>query len=228
MTHTLIFRVAPGAGSDELELVSAGPGPAAVAQGESGGEGGEGESEVGEELTEEIEEGDAEDEEVNNPILPTGPEIFWGAVTFLLLWALMKWVLLPPLHKVQDNRAERIRADRDAAERAGDEAARLRDEHRVGLANARAEATRLIDDARHAGEQHRAELISQAETEISQERAATAAEVDEAKQAALAELKSGVADMAVEAAQLVVQRDIDAASQAQAIEEYVNQAGSQL
>ena len=73
-------------------------------------------------LTECLEEYALENDEGANPILPTGPELFWGAVLFMLLWARMKWVLLPPVEKTQAKRADQVRSDRDAAEKALTEA----------------------------------------------------------------------------------------------------------
>lgn len=206
MTPTLIFRLAQGEdGEVEVEPISA-------------------EETEAEHIEEEIEH--AVEEDVANPILPTGPELFWGAVLFFLLWALMKWVLLPPVEKTQIERADKVRSDRDATEVARDDVARLRQDHDAHMHAARAEANRLIDDARQAGEGRRAEVIGQVEVDIAAEREAATAEVETAKAAALEELKGGVADLAVEAAGLVVRRDIDPAASQQIIASYVDDAGS--
>ena len=42
------------------------------------------------------------EEKTSNPILPTANEMFWGGLTFVLLWALMKWVLLPPITRLDE------------------------------------------------------------------------------------------------------------------------------
>lgn len=208
MTASLRFLVAQ-AEDGEVEVA-----PAA----ENGHEGEAGA--VDEELHAEAEK------EVKNPILPTGNEMFWGAVTFFLLWALLKWVLLPPILKLQQERADAIRQDRDRAEKARDEAVGLRRDHEAGLASARTEASRIIDDARHAGEEKRKQLVAAAEAEIAVDRARAASEVEAAKAVAFDELRSGVTGLAVEAARLVVQKDLDEAAQRPVVEEYVNRAGT--
>ncbi len=223
MPPTLIFRLAQSDdGEVEVEVAPI-----------SAPEGGDGEVEVapisageGEAEQHEEEVREESDDEVANPILPVGPELFWGAVLFMLLWALMKWVLLPPVEKTQEERADKVRDDRDAAERARAEIATLRQDHDAHMQAARTEANRLIDDARQAGEQRRGEVIGQVETEIAAERERANAEVETAKAAALEELKGGVADLAVEAAGLVVRRDIDRAANQQIIASYVDDAGS--
>lgn len=170
--------------------------------------------------------GEAEVQEVSNPILPDPPEMFWGALTFLLLWALMKFVFLPPIVKVMKDRNDAIRADLDAAEAARGQAQASVADYEAGLASARAEASRIIDDARAQAEAQRREIIGAAEAQVAQLRQQAAAEVAEAKQAAMAELRSSVASIAVGAAEAVVQKRLDEAAQLRVIEDYVNRAGS--
>lgn len=178
----------------------------------------------GEEITEGEEE--ALDEGPANPILPTGNELFWGAVCFFLLWALMKYVLVPPVDKTMADRDERIRADQDAADQAATEVGRLQADYQASLASAHAEATRILEDARHAAEGRRAELVRQAEAEIAQLREQAQAEVDAAKAAAFEQLKGQVAGLAVEAAERVVQQGIDRPTLLPLAEQYVAEVGS--
>lgn len=168
----------------------------------------------------------AEVAETKNPILPVENELFWGAVTFLLLWALMKFVFLPPLVKVMAERDERIRGDLEAGETAKAQAEAAVVEYDQSLLAARAEASRIIEDARVQAEAQRRELIAAAEAEVAGRKAEAAAEVAAAKAAAMAELRQSVAGIAVGAASTVVQKPLDEAAQLAIIEDYVNRAGS--
>jgi F-type H+-transporting ATPase subunit b len=178
----------------------------------------------GEEITEA--ETEALDEGPANPILPTSNELFWGAVFFFLLWALMKFVLVPPVDKTMAKRADAIRADEDAADQAAAEVARLRADYEATMASAHAEATRILEDARHAADGRRAELVRQAEAEINQAREQAQAEVEAAKAAAFEQLKGQVATLAVDAAERVVQRGIDRPALLPLAEQYVAEVGS--
>jgi F-type H+-transporting ATPase subunit b len=160
----------------------------------------------------------------DNPILPTGPELAWGAASFLLLWALMKFVLLKPILKTMDERSVKIRRDLDAAESAkADAAARLSD-YEAQLATARAEASHIIDEARAAADEERRRILAAAEAEVARLRVAASAEVAEAKAGALESMRSTVATIAVEAAGLVVQKHLDEATQRAIVDEYLNRA----
>jgi len=166
-------------------------------------------------------------EEVSNPILPTLNEMFWAAILFLALWALMKFVLLPPVLKTMQAREDKVRDDLQAAERAEAERVTQLEQYESALAGARAEAVRLIEDARAEGEAQRRQAITAAEAEIAAQRAAAAEEIAAAKARARAELTGSIADIAVGAASAVVEKPIDRASQVQVVEDYVNRAGSQ-
>lgn len=166
----------------------------------------------------------AEVKQPDNPILPIGPELAWGAGCFLLLWILMKFVLLKPTQKTMADRADKIRTDLDAADAAKAQALDAVAEYESSLASARVEASRIIDDARAQAETTRKERIAAAEAEVAELRAAAAAEVATAKAEALASMRSSVATIAVQAAEAVVQKPLDAGAQRQIVDDYLNRA----
>ena len=165
--------------------------------------------------------------EVANPILPTGNELIWGAACFLLLWALMKFWLLKPVVATMEERADKSREDLDAADVAKAEAATALAEYESSLAGARAEASRIVDDARAQAEAARADVIAEAEADAARVRGEAAAEVEAAKVAALTQMRPDLTQVAVQAAQSVVGRPLNAAEQQAVVEEYLDRAGSQ-
>ncbi len=165
--------------------------------------------------------------EVKNPILPIANEMFWAFVFFVLLWALMKYVLLPPIMKTFQERADKVRDDLAAAEAAETARVTKLEQYEAELAGARAEAVALIEQARSEGDAQRRTQITAAEADVAAAKAEAAAEVAQAKAAARAELSGSIADIAVGAAEAVVQKPLDRAAQGQLVEDYVNRAGSQ-
>jgi F-type H+-transporting ATPase subunit b len=163
----------------------------------------------------------------DNPILPTAPEFIWGAVTFTILWALMKFVLLKPIQKTMADRADKVRGDIEAADGAKEGATHAIAEYESTLASARVEASRIIDDARAQAEAARKERIAAAEAEVAELRAAAASEVAAAKAEAMAGMRSNVVTIAVQAAEAVVQKPLDVDAQRPIVEEYLNRVGSQ-
>lgn len=162
-----------------------------------------------------------------NPILPTINEMFWAAVVFMLLWALMKFVLLPPITKVMAARAEAIRNDLQAAEAAEAQRVTRLADYEAGLAGARSEAVSIIEQARGEGDAERRVQIAAADAEVAALRSEAAAEIAAAKERARTELTASITDIAVGAAEAVVQKPIDRAAQTALVEDYVSRSGSQ-
>ena len=161
----------------------------------------------------------------SNPILPTLNEMFWAAVFFLALWALMKFVLLPRITKVMDGRTDKVRDDLAAAEAAEAERVAKLEQYEAGLAGARAEAVAILEASRAEGDAERRTQISAAEAEVASARAAAAAEIADAKARARTELTGSITDIAVGAAEAVVQKPLDRAAQSRIVEDYVNASG---
>jgi F-type H+-transporting ATPase subunit b len=167
------------------------------------------------------------EEKTSNPILPTANEVFWGGLTFVLLWALMKWVLLPPITRSMNARAAKVRGDLEAADSTSARADAELHEYEASLQSAKAEAVRIIEDARTSADGERREVISVAEADAASVRADAAREVVEAKDRAKADLQQSVASVAIQAAEAVVQKPLDRGAAMETIEDYVNRAGSQ-
>lgn len=163
-------------------------------------------------------------EEVANPVLPVLPEVIWGAIFIFSLLILMKFVLLPPIKAAMRKREERIRADEEAAERADHEAEQIRRDYDATLAEARAEAARIIDEARQAAEAKRAQVIRAAEEEVAAAKQAALAELDSERAAALTNLRSDVAAIAVAAAGKVIQKPLDVAANQAIVDAHVSGA----
>jgi F-type H+-transporting ATPase subunit b len=168
----------------------------------------------------------AEAKETINPVVPDElGEIFWGAIGFFSLWILLRYVCLPPLMKAREQRAQQVLADQEAASAAETQAEQVRRDYEATLAEARAEANRIVEAARVAAEERRSEAVRAVETELAEQRQAAMAELDAARAVALGQLKGDVAQLAVSAASKVVQADLDLAGNQATIDEYVNQAG---
>lgn len=160
-----------------------------------------------------------------NPVVPDDVgELFWGAISFFGLWILLRYVCLPPLMKVREERAQKAQADLEAAEAAANQAEQVRRDYDATLAEARSEAAHVVEAARAESEAKRAEAVRVAEGEVAEQRQAAMAELDEARAEALASIRSEVAELAVSAASKVVQSDLDVASNRSTVDDYVNQA----
>ncbi len=167
-----------------------------------------------------------EDVKAKNPILPEGKEIFWAVIAFAIVFGLLAWKAWPAIKKALKDREDRIRGDLERAEHARIEAETSLEEYRKQLAEARAEATKIIEEARLAAEQVRQERIAAIDGEIAEHRARAAEDIRLATERAMSELQGRVAELSIELAEKVVEHNLDRDTQIRLIENYINQVGS--
>lgn len=165
--------------------------------------------------------------EAPNPVLPELNELIWIGIAFLVLLVVGMKFAYPAVASAMEARTEKIRTDLEAAERTRLEAEAEAERYRASLGDAQAESARILDEARTAAESVRAERIAAADAEAADIKAKAVADAETIKAQALADLRSEVVALAVGAAEQVVQRNLDAAAQADLIENYINQVGSQ-
>ena len=157
---------------------------------------------------------------------PDNSELVWGSISFVILLALFfKWGY-PAVVKTMKAREDRIKDDLEGAEGAKTEAETVLNEYRAQLADARAEAGRIIDEARQAADQVRRDLIARAETDAADLRARAQEDIRLAGERAMADLRSRVSDLAIELAEKVVERNLDRDTQIALIDNYINSVGS--
>lgn len=143
-----------------------------------------------------------------NPILPATYELFWGGLSFVALYLLVRYVLLPPVQRVMNDREATIRADLDAADAARAKVATAGTELADQLSGVRQEADSIIEAARAEAEAERQRLLSRAEREVTAMQELTDSEVAREREEALASLRPQMGELAVGAASRVMNRQI--------------------
>ncbi len=139
-----------------------------------------------------------------NPILPTGKEMIWGLGSFLVLVVLMRYWLYPKLKKGMESRYSKTQEDLAEAERLREEASLELARYQAAIAEANGEAARVLETARHDVDADRTAKVTAASARIAERKAAAAAEIDDACQAALARTQPIVVEIAATAASRVL------------------------
>ncbi len=166
-------------------------------------------------------------QEAPNPLLPETNEIIWGAVGFLVVFFFIAKFGLPAMRQAMNNRTEKIRSDIQAAEDQRSEADSVLAEYRAQLNDAKSEAGRIIEEARQAADQIKRDQEARLQSELAELRTRAITDIDGAKAQAMNDLRGEVAQLAIGAAETVVQRNLDTATQTQLVEDYINQVAAQ-
>jgi F-type H+-transporting ATPase subunit b len=184
--------------------------------------------EAAEECFELLAEGNTVDDcqEAPNPLLPETNEIIWGSLAFLvLLVGMWKWGI-PAVKGMMETREERIRSDLERAEQAKSESEQVLQQYQAQLADARAEAGRIIDESRQAAERVGAEVKARAEEEAREIVARANADIALQRERALAELRTEVAELSISLAERIVGRNLDRTTQLQLVDSFIDEVGS--
>lgn len=166
------------------------------------------------------------EDQSHNPILPETSELFYAAFAFLVLLALMYKFAFPAVQKSMESRTQNIRDNLDEAERTKADAQNILEEYQRQLADAKNESARIIDEARQTAEQMRRDLMVRAEAEVNELRERTRSEIDAAQQRAIADLRTQVSELAIGAAEVVVQKNLDRDTNRALVERYIEQVGT--
>jgi F-type H+-transporting ATPase subunit b len=158
-----------------------------------------------------------------NPILPSTGEIVWSVISFAILLAVLAKVAFPPVARIMAQRSERIREDLEAADAARREAEALRAQREAELQGARDDARRILDEARHAAEALRAEAERRAREEAQQIRAQVEAQLAAERAQVVRALRAEVADLAVDLAGKIIERELDRAASDPLIEAFLRE-----
>lgn len=146
----------------------------------------------------------AAEEEVPNPLLPAVYDIIWSAVCFAIILFFFVWKFLPAIKQTLDARAEAIEGGIKKAEIAQAEAAAALAEYKDQLAEGRAEAAAIREQARVDGTKIINELKEQASVEAARVTANAQAQIEAERQSALVSLRQEVGSLAIDLASGVI------------------------
>ena len=159
-------------------------------------------------------------------ILPEANEIIWGGAAFVVLLLVMWKYALPPVRNMMKQREDRIRGDLERAEQARTEAEGELATYRRQVADARNEASRIIEEARQSADEVKRQVRAQAEADAAEMRTRAQEDAQLAANRAQADLQSRVADLSIELAEKIVERNLDRDTQLALVESYIGEVGN--
>jgi F-type H+-transporting ATPase subunit b len=130
--------------------------------------------------------------------------MFWTIVVFLLLVAILWKFAWPQILGAVEAREQALEAQIAEAARSREEAAKLLEEHRRLVADARTQAHQTLQEARAAAEKERAFLLEQAKQEQDAMLERARRELQAERDRAVADLRREAVDLSLAAASKVV------------------------
>jgi F-type H+-transporting ATPase subunit b len=165
-------------------------------------------------------------QEAPSLILPATNEIIWGGLAFVVLLLVMWKYALPPVRNMMKQREDRIRDDLEKAESARTEAEGELANYRRQVADARNESARIIEEARQSADEVKRQIQAQADADAAETRSRAQEDIRLAAERAQADLQGRVADLSIELAEKIVERNLDRDTQLALVESYIGQVGN--
>jgi F-type H+-transporting ATPase subunit b len=145
----------------------------------------------------------------------------WTLVSFVVLLVLLSKFAFKPIAQALDRRSEAIRKSIEEAEKQRTEAKKLMEDYQKQLAEARAEASKIIDEARGLGENVRKEVVEKANAEASALLQRSQEELQRQKEKGVQELKDTVANLAVQIASKIIEKEVNEATHRQLVDNLI-------
>jgi F-type H+-transporting ATPase subunit b len=149
------------------------------------------------------------------------PPFGYAIVNFVIFLGLMSRILGKPLQQMVRDRHDRIRTDLDEARKLREGAQAMLAEYQKKVENVDAEVATLLDQIRKEAEAEKARIIAAAEDQAQRLKADAEKQIGAEIERARLELKRGVTEAAIAAAEQILQKQIGADDQRKMAERYV-------
>jgi F-type H+-transporting ATPase subunit b len=159
-------------------------------------------------------------------IIPGTTEMFVNIAAFAVLFVVMWKFAFPPITKMLDQRADKIRESLEKAEETRVEAERLLEEYKVQMAEARQDASKVIEQGRQVAETMKAEILAKAKEEAEAEKTKALEAIRAEKTAAMAEVQQQIADLSVAVAGKIIGSSLSKKDHEALIDKYLSEVGS--
>lgn len=159
--------------------------------------------------------------------LPSVKQGMVTGITAIIVFGIVAGVLAlkvwPTITKALDERANKIRTEIEAAELAQEQAKAALKQYEKNLADARAEAQRMLEQTKAQQQALAADLKTKADAELAQLRERARRDIEAAKRAAIGEIYEQAVAVASVAAGKILQREVTAGDQRRLVEESLSQ-----
>ena len=152
------------------------------------------------------------------------PSLIVYLVNFTILLAILYMVGYKPIMRILDQRSERIRGSLDEAERTRKESEERQAEMQKELAQARLEGQAVIQQARELADRFREEERQRAQEEAETFLARARGDIQRERDNAIDEVRQEFADVAITAAERVIERSLDKDAHKELIEKVLDES----
>ena len=160
-------------------------------------------------------------------LIPDLRELGAGVVAFAIVFFFIWKYAIPAFNEMLEGRQRQIQANLEAAEAEKEQAASLKADYEAAIAGARAQATKIVEDARQAGESARADIVARAESEAEETKTRAGQEISAERERAVGSMRREVAGLSLDVAEKLVGRSLDRDAQQALVDQFIDELGDE-
>ena len=141
--------------------------------------------------------------------MPDTALFLWSVVTFLIVLGILRWKAWGPLIDTLDARSKQIEDSLTKAEKVTAEAEHQAEKNEELLNAARKEAQEIVSKARDAGDKLKQKLETDGKMQYNNMLEKAKGQINAEKQKAMNEIKNTVVDIAIQASEKVIKRNLN-------------------
>lgn len=146
-------------------------------------------------------------------------------LSFLVLFYILRRFAWNPLMDMMEERRNFIESNIAQAEKERQQAEQIKREYQEEMRKARQEAQEVIAKATKLSEERSAEILAGAHEEAEKIKKSALADIERERDLAIAQVKAQVADLSVSVAEKIIRKNLDAKTQEDLIEQFIQEVG---
>ena len=149
--------------------------------------------------------------------------VFWTVITFIILLIILKKFAWKPILTALDQRENAIRESLEKAEKAKEEAQNVLVQNQSSLAKAEEESKKIVEQSRQYAEKLKEQILLDSRDQARKMIDEASNEIERKKDAALDELKTQVAEIAIKAAEKILKENLNEEMQKKIVNKYIGE-----
>lgn len=146
-------------------------------------------------------------------------------INTLVIFLALRHFLFNPVTEMMEKRTKSIEGSIQEAERKNKESDKLKAEYEEKLQEIKKERNVIIEDATRRAQDRGDEIVGAAELEAKKAMEKAAKEIEREKQKMLNDLKGEISELAIAAAEKVIEKDLDQNTHKDMINKFIDKAG---
>ena len=146
-------------------------------------------------------------------------------LNLLILFLVMKHFLFDKVNKVMEDRKNEVAETYKQADEAKERAEKLEQDYEQRISGAKEESAKIIQAATRKAQQRSDEIIADAKVEAKGITEQARNEIEREKKIAVNKIKDDITDIAFQAAQAVIEKDLSSADNERLIGEFIDNVG---